>query len=432
MQNRLILGALCALLLATFSSAATPLAAQPEECTATLDPGASVGEAVRRAVPGSAICLRPGIYGPVYVGAEVPAGVTVRGVSDGVNIAGTRSQPALSVEADGFTLTDVVVRGGVPATVHAVEAERLALRNVRVEGAAVGILLESAANARLDGVVVNAPLDAGLVAWRGASVIAERLTIVGGGFGVAALPDGTRLTLRGGRIAGSAGPAIFAGALGCADIPAGTVVVPRCYYEDVAEYIGDVRLVLEDVTVDDGPGAGVVLHPGTDAQIRRTGVYGRERGGVLAWGAGLALTDSIVEANREFGVAVRAYPHAGVAGVPPAVAQITRTTVRSTRSLSEGIGGNAIVARGAAVSVLESTLVWNAAAGVLITDLSSGDIRRNEVVDNRGMAICVSADSTVTESENRLAGNQTDAVLTCADGTGDHGGRTAVGPAGRD
>jgi parallel beta-helix repeat protein len=425
MFNRTLLRAIVVLLAAVVVQQASPAeAVQQDGCTSTLSPGQSVDDAVRQGRDGTIICLRSGIYAPLSVGSTAPSGVTVRAVSDGVNIVGTRTQPAVSIEADRFTLSGVVVREGVPMTVRATDAEGLVFRNVRVEGASVGVVLDMVTMARLEDVSINAPVDAGLVVARRSSVTAERLTVTGGGIGVAALPEGTSLTLRGGKIEGGHGPAIHAGALGCADVTAATVEVPACYYDDAARYVSSVRVLLADVTVDDGPGAGVVLFPGVTAQLNRTNIFGRGRGGVLAWGAELTATDSLIEANWEYGIALRGYPHAGTQGFPRASGQLLRTTVRSTRSLSARIGGNGVIAAGAQLSLRESALVWNDSAGIAMTEASSGELRDNTVIENHGVAICISADSSVQESGNRLSGNQQDLVLTCGRAIGDS---TAVG-----
>jgi parallel beta-helix repeat protein len=84
-----------------------------------------------------------------------------------------------------------------------------------------------------------------------------------------------------------------------------------------------------------------------------------------------------------------------------------------------------VIAAGAQVSVRESTLVWNDSAGIAMTEGSSGELRDNTVNENRGVAICISADSTVSEFGNRLTGNQQDRVLTCGRAIGDS---IAVGP----
>lgn len=420
-----VLSVLLAIVLVQRVGVAT--AVQQDGCTTTLAPGQSIGDAVLKSKADATICLMSGIYGPLSVGADAPVGVTVRGLSDGVNIAGTRSQPAVSIEGDRFALAGVVVRGGAPATVRVSGAEGLTLRSVRVEGAAVGIVLDATSGARLEDVSINMPIDAGLVAANGSSVTAERLSVTGGGIGVALLPDQTELTMRGGRIEGSHGPALFAGALGCADVTAATVVVPSCYYDNAAGYVSTVRVVLEDVTVNDGPGAGIVLFPGVSAQLSRTSILGRGRGGIFAWGADLVATDSLVEANWEFGVAVRGYPHAGATGFPIAAGRLTRTTVRSTRALSERIGGNGIIAAGADLLVRESTLMWNDSAGIAMTEGSTGELSNNAVTENRGVAICVSADSAVRESGNQLTGNQQNSVLTCGRAIGD---RAVIGPGG--
>lgn len=421
MLIRLTLSAIVALLCLSLMQADAAQALQQERCTTTLSPGQSIGEAVRRSTANAVICLASGIYGPVVVQRDAPAGVTVRSTAEGVNIAGTRSQPAVSVEAERFTLAGVVVREGTPVTVRAVRAGRLTLRDVEVEGAGIGILLNGTTDARLEDVTVNAPIDAGLVAAGGATVTAERLSVTGGGIGVAALPEGTRLTLRGGRIEGSDGPAIFAGALGCADVTVGTAVVPDCYYENAAGYISDVRLTIEGTTVDDGPGAGVVLFPGVRAEIRGVGIYGRERGGLLAWGAEVAVAGSTVEANWEYGIAARAFPHAGAEGFPRGSVRVTGTTVRSTRALSERVGGSGVVARGSQLVLRDSKLVWNEAAGVVAVEGATGEVRNSEFIENRGAAMCRSADSTVTEEGNRLSGNRPNAVITCVGAGGGFG-----------
>ncbi|MGD9891990.1 MAG: hypothetical protein AB7R89_33845 [Dehalococcoidia bacterium] len=425
MFNRILVGAIAALLAVVVFPPAPAGAVQQDGCSTILSPGQSVDDAVRQAREGAVICLRSGIYSPLTVGSSAPAGVTVRGVSEGVNVVGTRTRPAVSIEADRFTLEGVVTREGAPMTVRVADAAGLVLRNVRVEGASVGIVLDFVTMARLLDVSINAPIDAGLIVENRSTVTAERLTVNGGGIGVAALSDGTSLTMRGGRIEGSHGPAIFAGVPGCADLTAATVVVPNCYYTDAARYISSVRVLLEDVTVNDGPGAGIVLFPGITAQLNRTSILGRGRGGLLAWGADLTATDSLVEANWEYGVAVRAYPHAGAQGFPMASGRLLRTTVRSTRSLSARLGGNGVIGAGAQLSVRESSLVWNDSAGIAMTEGSSGDLRDNTVIENHGVAICVSADSTVSESGNQLSGNQQNLVLTCGRAAGD---RIAVGP----
>jgi hypothetical protein len=416
MVTRLALGALAALLLICLSAGIDhAFAFQSNGCTITLAPGGDISAAIADAPSRATLCLAAGEHRPFVAGSTAPRGLTVQGAGAGTVIAGSETEAAVAIEAEGFSLADVTLRGGSPAALYTREARSLTVRGVTVGQAGVGLLLDEGTEARLEDVGVSETTDAGVVLRGRATATATRLNVsAGGGTGVAALLDGARLTLLGGRIEGGAGPAVFAGVPGCADVGMGTVETPRCFTDFPEGYVADARVTLADVTIDDGPGRGVVAFPGAQVDLLRTAVNGRLEGGLFAWGARAIVTESVFDSNWASGIELRGYPDAAGGTVAQAVGTIRRTTIRSTQRPDGTLLGDGIVARGSRLSVIDSTVVTGQGDGIAMLAGTTGEASLNHIQDNGGDGICFARDAAILETGNELSGNRSDFITTCS------------------
>ncbi|MGH2585060.1 MAG: right-handed parallel beta-helix repeat-containing protein [Dehalococcoidia bacterium] len=415
MVARLVLGALAALLLICLPSRIDrTVALQSNGCTATLTPGEDISAAIAGAAPRATLCLAAGEHRPFVVRSTAPRGLTVQGIGAGTVVAGSETEPAVTIEAEGFTLTDVTLRGGSPAALYARDARSLTLRDVAVGQTAVGLLLDEGTEARLEDSTISGTTGAGVVLRGRATAMVTRLNVdAAGGIGVAAILDGARLTIVGGRIEGGAGPAVFAGVPGCAVVGLGTIETPRCFTDNPEGYVADSRVALADVTINDGPGRGVVAFPGAQVDLLRTAVNGRLEGGLFAWGARATITESVFDSNWGSGVELRGYPDAAGGTVVQAAGAIRRTTIRSTRRPDGTPLGDGIVARGSHVSVIDSEVVTGQGNGIAMLAGTTGEVSLNHVQDNGGDGICFARESMILAAGNDLSGNRTDLITDC-------------------
>ena len=409
-MRRLAVLLVLAVLLIALTGGQSPAAAQ-SVCALTLRAGGDIGAALGQAQRDTAICLSRGTYPPFVVG-RIAAGVSVRGAGEGTVIQASRGTAIAIGDAERFTLSDLIVRGGAPYGIHVEGARSLTLRALRVENADVALLATDGASVQLDNVSLDRARTVALVS-RGATVSGTRLAVhEPGGAGIAAILDGSRLTLRDSSVDGGPGPAIFAGVPGCADVDPATLVVPQCFYDDLGGFVSDVRVSLTDVTMRDGAGPGLLLFPGVEAEVRTSAISGRALGGVFAWGARVRLTDSTVDDNGINGVELRAYPGA-VDGYLRASGTIERTSVRGSRALGGGVLGNGVTVRNADIALHASLAAGNAGAGVALHAGARGAVTENDIVVNGGAGICYAVGAPVFEEGNALGGNGVDAVIAC-------------------
>jgi hypothetical protein len=379
-----------------------PVAAQQSGCTATLRPGDDVRAAVAAARMGGVVCLAAGEHAPFAV-TDVAAGVTVRGQGGGATvIAGEDEGPAVRIDGvERFTLADLVVRGGVVVA----GSRAVTLRDLRVEDAETGLLVEDASTAQLDGVQVERTDLAG-VAVRDGVVTASRLTVRDpGAYGVVALGAGASVTLRESTVDGGATAALFVGLLGCAEWPVATATVPLCFYDDLDAVIGEASLSVSGSTIEPGAGTGVLAFPGTSATLEMSTVRGRGRGGLRAWGARLTVRNATLEDNAVAGIESWSYPDPRGEALLRGRLEVQRTTVRGTQPLGGPILGDGIVVRGGDYSIRTVVVEANRGAGLVIGDGAAGDLRDSDVRDNAGPGLCLGAGVLMTEGGNLVAGN---------------------------
>jgi hypothetical protein len=387
--------------------------AQPVLCRATLDSGDDVVAALRSASAGDTVCLRPGEYRPVALTPGLAAGVTLRGAGRGVTIESLRGAALEVSGVERLSVADLTLRApdGVGARIGG--ASGITIRNVRIEEAAVAVLLEGGSTARVEDSAVRRALDAGIVVRGGSRLLAERLLVTDAVTGVAVLSDGSEAVLRASRIGGGAGPAVYVGLPGCGEPVLGSTAAPVCYRERPAGSAGEAAVTLDGVTIEEGDGPGIVLHAGARAEVRRSQIYGRALGGLFAWGARLTLSDSVLEGNTGFGVELRAFPEPGGADSIVAAGTIERTAVRFTRPLGGGLLGDGIIVRGSTLRLLDSAVIANAANGVAVRSRSVAEVTGTRVLENRAAAVCASDDATAVVTDSPLVGNGADELARC-------------------
>src|SRR5215208_4455900 len=170
--------------------------ASPGSCTATVRAGGDVTRAIFDASEGSTVCLASGTHRP-FKTARARPGVTVRGAGrDTTTIQVERGNGIEVAEVERFTLTGVTVRGGSPAGIFISRARDIALEEMRVEAAAIGVHAENGVNLRLHQVRIARTTDFALLVRRGATATVQGLEVVEPrGIGIGAVDEPGVVTL---------------------------------------------------------------------------------------------------------------------------------------------------------------------------------------------------------------------------------------------
>lgn len=189
--------------LVSFNVCMTGSAQPPVECTATLQAGQPIQQALDQAQEGAVICLEAGTY-PVSSSYTVNKGLSLVGLGarpEEVVLRGDRAEPVVVIEAQGKVLiTNLTVREGSGAGptergggVHIINSQDVTLRRVILtENQRFGLLTQRSQVTVEDSQVLNtqavtAPLDGQGILSRGSAVQIKKTTLRGNGAeGVAA------------------------------------------------------------------------------------------------------------------------------------------------------------------------------------------------------------------------------------------------------
>jgi hypothetical protein len=344
------------------------------------------------------------------------AGLTLRHSEIGRAELPGPAEGLVAIGVEHLVLEDVAVRGGNPAAIYAARVPRVELRRVQVESAVFGLHADDAAVATLEDLTLTGGTGVGLLLQRGASVIGDRVRVLEtSGTGISAINNATALVLRDSEIGGTQAAGLFAGIAGCAGLPPASLFVPECFYADLPAYVSSTRVELERVSVHDTQGPGVVLFPGVQASVREAEIVRCEFTGLFAWGATVEIAGSTFDDNAEHAVEYRAYPdprdRTGI--VLPGGGSISGSTVQNTRPLRPGGLGGGVLAQGAALAVVESAVLGNAAIGVSFQNGATGEVTGSRILNNRGIGLCLAPGTSVAVRDTTLAGNAANGLNAC-------------------
>jgi hypothetical protein len=256
--------------------------------------------------------------------------------------------------------------------------------------------------------------DIGLLLRRGAALSAGGVRVQrSGGPGVAAVAGAGLLALWDSEVAEAAGPGLFAGVPGCGNLGAATLEIPACFLENPEAFISSGRVVLERVSVQNGPGTGLVFFPGVQARLVETTVRRQELSGLFAWGATVYVEGGLFEDNAEHALEFRAYPDPRGPVRLAGGGAVNGTTVRGTRALAGPVLGGGILAQGATVAVEGAHVLENAGIGVSYANSARGVVRASTIRGNRGSALCLASGSSIDLGENTLTSNRSDQPGVC-------------------
>jgi hypothetical protein len=359
------------------------------------------------------VCLAAGVY-PAFAVTRAAAGVSVRGAgADATTIQAQGGDAVVLIGLDRLTLSGLAVEGGAPAGIYAARSSGLVVRDVRVTSAALGVHIDEASSATLENVTTQRSGDVGLLVRRGATVTGDGVRVHdSGGPGVAAVAGAGALELRWSEILRAAGPGLFAGISGCGDLGAGTLDVPPCFYDNLNAYITDTTVTLDQVAVADGPGTGLVFFPGVRARLSAIDVRRQELTGLFVWGAEVDIASSTFDDNVEHAIEYRAYPDPRGDVLRPAIGSIRDSTVERSRPLPGPVLGGGILAQGARLDVIGTTVRNHAAIGASYVNGSSGVVAAS-ITGNGDAGLCIDAGSTVEVRDTTLTANASDDPNAC-------------------
>jgi len=305
---------------------------------------------------------------------------------------------ALSVAEEGgeATVTDTVVRdtgtAGAGDYGHGIYA---------LDGASVAVESCVIRNNRSAGVAAFLP---GTVVEVSGSVLAETAPTEAGDFGVGAhASQGASLTVTGTLIEGNAGAGASA-ALEGTTVTLGSSVIrgdPKGFSSRGVHVEGGATLELSDCMVEGNLEAGAVaLDPLTSLALTRVvvretlpGEQGGSGAGVqVEGGAAVTVRDSLLARNRAAGVALFD---------DGSSIHLLRSAVLDTQPLADGDYGAGVVAQQGAECVVERTLLArNSTAGVMVYDAgSSSTLHQSVVTDTFGGGGLTRASEDPAESQ---------------------------------
>ncbi|MFE9853130.1 right-handed parallel beta-helix repeat-containing protein [Streptomyces sp. NPDC005576] len=264
---------------------------------------ASIGEALARARSGAVISVRPGRYAESLV---ISTRVTL--VADGprgsVEIC-PRRDSALTLTADGVSLTDLLLRGG-ESDVPVVFAARgqVAMDGCEVVGNGwAAVLSRAGGSLALRRSRITNSAGAGVVETSSVGSVVEDCVIEHLGTSALVVGEQGRLTLRNSRLRDARGNGLLANGeargivedceISSTDKPAialegaSSFEVSRVAVHGVtvgAYVTSSSRTVLEDVRIGDSTGHGIVITGGADPALRRCTTESTRGSGLLVMG----------------------------------------------------------------------------------------------------------------------------------------------------
>jgi SpoVK/Ycf46/Vps4 family AAA+-type ATPase len=331
---------------------------------------ASIGEALTRARSGAVISVRPGRYAESLV-----IGTRVTLVADGprgsVEIC-PRRDSALTLAADGVSLTDLLLRGG-ESDVPVVFAARgqVAMDGCEVVGGGwAAVLSRAGGSLALRRCRITNSAGAGVVETSSVGSVVEDCVIEHLGTSALVVGENGRLTVRNSRLRDARGNGLLANGeargvmedceISSTDKPAialegaSSFQVSRTEVHGVtvgAYVTSSSRTVLEDVRVGDSTGHGIVVTGGADPALRRCSTDSTRGSGLLVLGRSRGTYEDCT------------FTSAAQAGI------------RVTESSSPVLTG---------VQVRDARTV-----GVQLTDESAAEFDRLEVADAKGVAVSI-------------------------------------------
>lgn len=381
-------------------------------CSVILQPGNDIG---RAASQGRVVCLTAGTYNPFVVDRTSVNGVTVVGLDPGRTFIQTSSSADIVVYgAQGVTLRNFTVRG--PKGIYVSRSSGVTLDGLRVDDAALAVHVDENSTATLSNVTIARPGEVGLLVRNGASVDGRGVSISDAALvGVAAVKNAASLTLHDSEVARAGkGPGIFAGITGCAELAAATLDISPCFFANAGSYISRTQVVLERVNVHDGPGTGLVFFPGVSADVRGSQITGWGLTGMFAWGSTVNVSGSTFDVNEENAIEYRAFPDPRSSILLRATGNIWDTTIRRTKPYQGNVLGGGVVAQGADLSFLRSTISENAAFGLVYDNGAAGQIVDSRIVQNADTGVCALANSRVDVRTTEITGNYNNDPRACA------------------
>lgn len=380
------------------------LVAAETDCDGTAQPGDNIAASIGNLGSGRMLCLVAGTYQSFAVTDGHGTGVTIRGAGVGSTFIDASGNDLVLIGNSQMTVSNLSVRGNV----YVARSRGFSLSSVRVERAGVGVHIDDNSDARLSSVTISGSSDVGLLVRSGSTVDGSDVHVLdSAAVGVAAVANAGSLSLRDSEVGrGGSGPGIFAGISGCADLGAGSLDVPSCFYANLGGYVAHTAVTLERVSLHDGPGTGLVLFPGVTAEVRQTEVTGWGLTGMFVWGATAHVSQSNFHDDVEHAIEYRSYPRPDGIIVAKASGVVEDTVVRASRPLPDGALGGGMIAQAAEMSLARDTVSDNAGIGVLYENGSSGQVSGSTITNNGHTGLCINRGNAVTvAADTSISGN---------------------------
>ncbi|MEU3607817.1 right-handed parallel beta-helix repeat-containing protein [Streptomyces sp. NPDC035033] len=360
---------------------------------------ATITEALAHARAGAVVSVRPGRYVEnLVVSARVS--IVAEGPRGSVEIAPRRDR-ALTLVADAVMLTDLLLRGGESdlPVVHAIGGE-LAMEGCEVVGNGWTAVLSSdnGSLAARDCRITN-PSGAGIVVTSPAASVVDNCTVEHLGTTALAVLDGGRVAVRGCRLRDARGNGVLAN--------------------------GDSRGSVEDCEISSSDKPALALEGGTALSVLRTTVTGVTVGVYVTSTSRPVVEDVTVEDTSGHGIVV-------AGGADPVLRRCTTTATRGSglfvtarsRGTFEDCSFTDAVQAGIRVGessapVLTGTLVRGAeGTAVQLADESVAEFDRLDVVDAGGVAVSIRSGANPLMRRARITRPRGFAVHVAEDGRG--------------
>ena len=175
-------------------------------CATTVAPGHDIGQALFQAAAGATVCLAPGVHRSFAVARTRP-GLTLKGAGiETTIIQAERRDTVALTDLEGFTITDLTVRGGNPAGIFTTRVRGLTLRGVRVEAVRIGVHADGGSTADLADVTIAGSREFGLLLRRGGTATGREVRVLDHrGIGIGAVDMPGPLTLHDSEVVHAAG-----------------------------------------------------------------------------------------------------------------------------------------------------------------------------------------------------------------------------------
>jgi hypothetical protein len=395
-----------------------------QACTQTASP-ADAQARIDSAADGAVICLAPGVYrGSLRV--ESKHNLTVRGAGARQTIiAGGNVDALLVFRSQNVTFEDFTLFLGNPANAYVWGSSNINFVRIDAGGGGIGLHFDNGSLGRVSDSFIYAMKFDGVLTRNAADVTVERSWVfVNGGVGISTVGNGATTNITHNIISDNGGPGVFVGVTPCALLPPGFVEVPSCYLDNLAGFVSDANVILDGNIVQASGSTGIVLFPGTNAEMRKNRVWRNHLSGLFVWGGNFSSEADEYDGNDEHAIEARAFPDPlKYPQIPSgqrirAVGRINNNVIRNTVVLPEnGRLGGGVLGQGANMDVTTSQIYGNRGIGVSYVNTSLGRINDNQIHDNGGSAICMFHAGSVTATGNTIYGNVNNTVGVCRETT---------------